>query len=178
MLGRALRMLSQCGDLREDGAGLASDEGCFPAWACRPTENHPNKHCGAASLTRPDASYDATVRPVLRWPVPYCPVRPPLIKSATPRTTVTRPDSASTSSTVLITGVTAASARATPTAAGPSDEPSRPASITPDPWGASAAAKRATLTPWLPASLPSEPPLITTAAFDAPMCWLPYPMKP
>ena len=55
MLGGGLRMLSQCGDLREDGAGLASDEGCFPAWACRPTETHPNKHCGAASLTRPAA---------------------------------------------------------------------------------------------------------------------------
>src|SRR5271163_22046 len=49
-----------------------------------------------------------------------------------PRTAVTRPDPASTSSTVLITGVTVASARATATAAGPLDEPSRPASNTPD----------------------------------------------
>jgi hypothetical protein len=25
----------------------------FQLWACRPTENNPNKHCAAASLTRP-----------------------------------------------------------------------------------------------------------------------------
>src|SRR6202012_1214577 len=55
MLGGGLRMLTQCGDLREDGAGLASVEGCFPAWACRPTETHPNKHLATSSLTRPAA---------------------------------------------------------------------------------------------------------------------------
>jgi hypothetical protein len=31
MLGGGLLMLTQCGDLREDGAGLASGEGCFQA---------------------------------------------------------------------------------------------------------------------------------------------------
>ena len=46
-----------------------------------------------------------------------------------------RPDSASTSSTVVITGVTVASPRATATAAGPPEEPSRPASSTPAPCG-------------------------------------------
>src|ERR1700691_284755 len=42
-------------DLREDGAGLASGEGCCGAWACRPTETHPNIHSAPSSLTRPVA---------------------------------------------------------------------------------------------------------------------------
>ena len=40
VLGGGLRMLTQCGDLREDGAGLASVEGCSPALGL-PTHGNP-----------------------------------------------------------------------------------------------------------------------------------------
>ena len=63
-----------------------------------------------------------------------------------------RPDSASTSSTVLTAPFSPASDLVTATAAVPDAEPSRPATTVPEPCGARPAANRATVAPWLPAS--------------------------
>ena len=160
VLGGGLRMLAQCSDLREDGAGLGSLRLVSKLWACRPTETHPNIHAAASSLTRPAGRLDrlpalGIVGGLRRDGEAGGAVTGAVLAGAATVDQVGHAQDRGDSAGLGVHVVDGADHRASPRHRRgpprrprcPTDEPSRPASSTPEPCGASAAANRATLTP-------------------------------